>query len=184
AFEVAVKIVDELEAVKVHQNEGEGAARACRTLPFSRKRFHEKAVGLDAGQAIGDGLLLSFLEGKRVVQSAGDQVGQRTKKQNLFLGEFDGKRRFDVQHTVQLFGVEHWESDGGSRIRQERFVRGVHGGGGLVVRQLAAARDMANEAGAKRNAAAKGAAACAGFGLHDEFARRVLQHADADVIVS
>src|SRR5580704_2703214 len=42
---------------------------------------------------------------------------------------------------------------------------------------------MANEAVAEGDAAAEGATASAGFGLHDKFARRVFEHADANVIV-
>ena len=84
---------------------------------------------------------------------------------------------------MQLLGVEHRESDGGSGILQQRFVGGVSGGRSLVVRQLAAASDMANEAGAQRNAASERAAARAGFGLHHEFARGIFQHADAYVVV-
>src|SRR5205085_10274920 len=48
AFQVAVEVIDELEAVQIHEYECEGAPRACRTFPFRRERFHEEAVRLDA----------------------------------------------------------------------------------------------------------------------------------------
>src|SRR5271169_4351928 len=43
-FEVSVKIIDELEAIEVHQYEGEGAARTRGAFPFGGKGFHEKAM--------------------------------------------------------------------------------------------------------------------------------------------
>ncbi len=89
AFEVAVKIVDEFEAVEVHQNKSEGAAGARGAFPFGRKSFHEEAMRLDAGEAVGDGLLLSLLEREGVMQSAGNQVRKRPKQENFFFGEFD-----------------------------------------------------------------------------------------------
>src|SRR5216684_6564162 len=49
AFEVAVEIVDKLEAVEVHEDEGKGAASTSRALPFGGERFHKEAVRLDAG---------------------------------------------------------------------------------------------------------------------------------------
>src|ERR1700732_48631 len=36
AFQVSVKVVYELEAVKVHQDQSEWAIRACRTFPLGR----------------------------------------------------------------------------------------------------------------------------------------------------
>src|SRR5271154_3516862 len=58
AFEMSVEIVDELEAIEVHQDEREGTGGARRALPLGGKRFHKEAMGLDAGQTIGDGLFL------------------------------------------------------------------------------------------------------------------------------
>ena len=72
AFQVAVEIVDEFEAVEVHQDQREGAIGARGALPFGGERFHEEAVRFDAGEAVGDGLFLSFLERDGVVQRAGE----------------------------------------------------------------------------------------------------------------
>ena len=47
AFQVAVEIVHELEAVQIHEDESEGAAGTRGTLPFGGKRFHEEPVRLD-----------------------------------------------------------------------------------------------------------------------------------------
>src|SRR6202041_1626307 len=135
------------------------------------------------GESVSNGLLLGLLEGKGIVKRAGNEVGQGAKKQNLFLREFDGEGRFDVQNAVQLLGVEHRESDSSNGIRQKRLMSGLTGRGGLVVGQLAAARDMADEATAQGNAPAESSAASAGFGLHHELAGRVFEHADADMIV-
>src|SRR5258708_20761267 len=52
AFKVAVEIVDEFEAVEVHEYERERAAGAGTAFPFRRERFHKKAVSLDAGEAV------------------------------------------------------------------------------------------------------------------------------------
>src|SRR5262245_56505106 len=57
AFEVTVEIVDEFEAVQVHEHESKRPARARGTFPFRGKGFHEEAMRFDAGESIGDGLL-------------------------------------------------------------------------------------------------------------------------------
>ena len=69
-------------------------------------------MGLDAGEAIGDGLLLSLLEGEGVVQGAGDQVRQGPQ-QALFFGEVARLGGFDVEHPVQLVRVNHRQRDSG-----------------------------------------------------------------------
>ena len=70
AFDVAVEIVDELKAVQIDQHQREGPARPRRALPLSGKRFHQKAVSLDAGEAVGNRLLLRFLESEGAMQRA------------------------------------------------------------------------------------------------------------------
>src|ERR1700676_5205910 len=90
AFEVAVEIVEEFEAVEIHENQRERATGAGRALPLGRERFHEKAVSLDAGEAVSDGLLLGFLESQSVVESAGDEVGKSAEEKRFFLGEIHG----------------------------------------------------------------------------------------------
>ena len=89
SLEMAVKIVDEFEAIQVHQDEGKGASGAGRALPFGVESFHEKTVCFEAGQAVGDGLLPGLLEGSGIVQSAGDEVSEGADQQNFFLGKFD-----------------------------------------------------------------------------------------------
>ena len=69
AFQVPVKIVDEFEAVQVHEDQREGASGARGTFPFGGERFHEEAVRFDAGEAVGDGLFLGFLEGSGIVSA-------------------------------------------------------------------------------------------------------------------
>ena len=122
---MAVKIVDEFEAVQIHQHQREGTSRARRALPFARERLHEEAMGFQAGHAVGDGLFLRFLEGHGVVQRAGNQVGQRSEEQNFFLGEIGGLVRLHVQHAMQLVGVHDRQRDRGIRTLQHRLARGV-----------------------------------------------------------
>src|SRR2546429_9409635 len=57
-FQVAVKVVDEFEAVQIHEHQREGTARARGTLPFRRESFHEKAMRIDTREAVGAVLLL------------------------------------------------------------------------------------------------------------------------------
>ena len=93
AFEVAVEIVDEFEAVEVHQHQSKSAAGARRALPFGGKRFHEEAVGLDAGEAVGDGLFLGFLEAESALCSApAIRSASVPQQQNFFFGEVDRAR--------------------------------------------------------------------------------------------
>src|SRR5215470_2413621 len=44
SFEVAIKIVDKLEAIEVHENKGKSTAGASRALPLGRQGFHEETV--------------------------------------------------------------------------------------------------------------------------------------------
>ena len=93
---MAVKVVDEFEAVQIHEHQREGTARARGTLPFRRERFHEEAMRLDTSEAVGDGLLLRFLKRKRVMQCAGDEVGKGAEQQDFFLGKVHGRGGLDV----------------------------------------------------------------------------------------
>ena len=105
ALEVAVKIVHEFEAVEVHQHQRERAVRARRALPFGRERFHEEAMCLDAGQAVGDGLFLRPLERERVVQRSGEEIGERAEQQHVVIGELARLGRFDVKDAEKLLAV-------------------------------------------------------------------------------
>src|SRR5690349_16204525 len=183
AFEVAIEIIDEFEAIQVHKHQREGAAGARGTFPFGRKSFHEEAMRLDARESVGDGLLLSFLERERIVERAGDEVGERAKQQDFFFGEIRGRGGLDVQNAVKLLGVENRQSDGGDGIRQERLQGAVRGRVGTENRHLAVARNVADEAFAKGDALAERAAARARFGLDYNFARGVVERADTDVVV-
>src|SRR5690348_12548701 len=138
---------------------------------------------LDAGEAVGDGLLLSLLERERVVQRACDEVGECAKEQDFFLGKIHGRGGLDVQDAVKLFRVKNRESDGGDGIRQERLQSAIRGRIGTEKSHLPVARDVTDEARAERNALAKSAATRARFGLDHDFARGVIQRADADVVV-
>ena len=80
AFQVSLEVVDEFESVHVDQRQRERPSRPRRALPFRRKRVHEEAMGFHAGQAVGDGLFLGFLERQRVMQRARDQVRERVQQ--------------------------------------------------------------------------------------------------------
>src|SRR5579872_2396511 len=70
AVKVAIEIVDELEAIQVHQDHRKRPAGARGAFPFARKRFHEEAMRLHSRQAISDGLFLRLLEGESIVECA------------------------------------------------------------------------------------------------------------------
>ena len=63
-------------------------------------------MGFDAGEAVSDGLFLSFLECESVVECAGDQIGQGSEQQDFFFGEINVVGRFDVKYAVKLFRKE------------------------------------------------------------------------------
>src|SRR5215831_896093 len=121
AFEVTVEIVDEFEAVQVHKHESKGPARARGTLPFRGKSFHEEAMRFDAGESVGDSLFLSFLERERVVESAGNEVGERAQQQDFFVGEVHGRCGFDEKNAVKLLGIKYRQGHDGDGIRKQRF---------------------------------------------------------------
>ena len=183
AFEVAVEIVDEFEAVQVHEDESEGTPGAGGALPFGRESFHEKAVGFDAGEAIGDGLLLGFLEGEGVVQRAGDQVGEGAEEERFFLGEFDAVSGFDVKNAVQVIGVKDRQGHGGKGIGEDGPGAILRAGEGTERGGFAGARDLADEAGVQRKTKSGGAAALAALGLDVQLARGVIENRDADMVV-
>ena len=133
ALEVAVEIVDEFEPVEVHQDERERPVGARRALPFGRERLHQEAVRLDAGQPVGDGLLLSLLERERVVQRAGKKVGERAQQQDVLLGEFARLGGFHVENAEELLAVGDGQGDRSNRTGQNQ----VRGADALTSRTIA-----------------------------------------------
>src|SRR5437667_2972207 len=183
AFEVAVEIVDEFEAVEIHEDKREGAAGAGGALPLGGEPFHEEAMRFDAGEAVGDGLLLSLLEGQSIMQSAGDQVRERAEKEHFFIAEVEGLGGFDVEGAVELLGVEDRQSDGSQRVFQDGAEGGIAGIQPAERRHLARTRDMSEQTHAERDAPAESVAALTRFGLDDHFARGIVEQGDADVVV-
>src|SRR5271157_2555185 len=183
AFQVAVEVVDEFEAVQVHEDESEGTPGTGGALPFGRESFHEEAVGFDAGEAVGDGLLLGFLKGEGVVQRAGDQVRKGAEEERFLFGEFDAVAGFDIQDAVQIIGVKNRQGHGGQGIGQNRLGAILRAGEGTEHGGLAGARDLADEAGVEGKAQSGGAAALAGLGLDVKLARGVIENRDADMVV-
>lgn len=101
-------------------------------------------MGLDAGKAVGDGLFLSFLESQRIVQSAGDQVGECSEQQDFFFGEINVCRRFDVKNAMQLFGEKNGQADRGGGIGEHRTQGGVRGQAVAERDQIAGASHIAD----------------------------------------
>src|SRR6202166_2987628 len=152
ALKVTVKIVDEFEAVEVHQHQCKGASGAGGALPLVAQRFHEKAVRLNAGEAIGDGLLLRLLKGISIVQRPGDEVGEGADEQNFFVGKFDVGGGLDEKYSVKLLGIENRKGHRRSGVRQERLERGIRNIRATIESHLAIARNMSDEPRAKRYA--------------------------------
>src|SRR6202521_6077233 len=94
ALKVPVEIVYEFEAVEVHEHQGKRAPRSSGPLPFGGQCFTKKTMRLHARESVGDRLFLRLLERKRVVQRAGDEVGQGAQQKNFFLGEVHRYGRF------------------------------------------------------------------------------------------
>jgi len=183
AFEVAVEIVDEFEAIQVHEDEREGTPGTGRALPFGRESFHKETVGFDAGEAVGDGLLLGFLESKGVVQRAGDQVGKGAEEEPFLFGEFDAVMGFDVKDAVKVIGVKDRQGHGGKGIGEDGPGAILRAGEGTERGGLAGARDLADEAGVEGKTKSGGAPALAALGLDVELARGVVENRDADMVV-
>src|ERR1700682_482701 len=118
---MAVKIVDEFEAVQVHQDKGKGAGGAGGALPLGVESFHEKTVRFDASEAVSDGLFAGLLEGFGIVQSAGDEVGEGADEQYFFLGKFDVGGGLDKKYSVKVLGIEDGKGHGRSSVWQQRL---------------------------------------------------------------
>ena len=56
-------------------------------------------MGLDARKAVGDRLLLRFLECQSIVQRARKKIGKSPKQQAFLLVEFTSLGGFDVQNA-------------------------------------------------------------------------------------
>src|SRR5208283_1966812 len=183
AFQVAIKIVDKLEAVQVHEDEGEGTSGAGRALPFGRESFHKKAMSLDAGEAVRDGLFLGLLEREGVVERAGNQVGEGTEKERFFLGEINAVNGFDIEDAVKVIGIKDGQSHRGKSISEDGLGAVLGTREGAENGDFPGARDLADKAGVERKAESHGATAFAAFGLDMELARGVIKDGDAHVVV-
>src|SRR6266478_6887143 len=117
ALEMPVEIVHKFEAVEVHEHQRKRAAGSSGPLPFGGQCFHKKPMGLHARESVGDRLFLRLLERKRVVQRAGDEVGQRAQQENFFLGEVHRYGGLDVQNAVELFGIKNRQGNSRYGIR-------------------------------------------------------------------
>ena len=56
-------------------------------------------MSLDARKPVGNGLLLRFLECKRVVKRTGEEVGERAEEENFLIRESAFLGRFNVQNA-------------------------------------------------------------------------------------
>ena len=185
AFQVAVKIVHEFEAVEVHEDQCESAAGACRTFPLCGESFHEEAMSFDSGEAVGDGLLLGLLEAECVVKRTGDQVGESARGSRISSSEKSmGSEDLDVENTVQLFGEKNGKAMADMESASTGLAESIVRGRAVGSRPCCRCVRLADEAGAERNALRPSAPRrLPAFRLDDEFARGVIQHGDADVVV-
>ena len=181
AFQVPIKIVHEFEAVQVHQHQRKRAVGASGALPFGGKRFHQEAMRLDAGQPIGNGLLLRLLESQRIVKRSGEKVRQRAQQQHFLLGKIAGCGRFHIEHRQQLLAINHRQSDGGNA--SPAAPAGVEA---LASRTIATwpvratCPSMPSPSAMRRPAASRRMPASAWM---NKFLRRVVENRDADVVV-
>ncbi len=162
---MTVEIVDEFEAVEIHEDESEGTAGAGRALPLGRKRFHEEAMGFDIGEAVSDGLLLRLLEGEGVVKSAGNQIGEGVEKESIFLGNFYQLHGFDVQDAVQVFGIKDRKSHCREGLRENRLGESLIVGRGAEGSGLTGTSDLSDEARIEWKPTADRAATGSAFGV-------------------
>ena len=123
ALEMAVEIIDELEAIEIHQDERERPVGARRALPFGGERLHQETVRLYARQPVGNRLFLRFLEREGVVQRAGKKIGECAQQQNVLIGKFARLGGFHVENAKKLFTVGDWKSHGGNRAGQNQAGR-------------------------------------------------------------
>jgi hypothetical protein len=80
---------------------------------FGGKRFHQEAVRLHAGEAVGDGLLLGFLEGEGVVERAGEEIGERAQQSDIRIGKITAFGGFDVENAEESLAVGDGQRDAG-----------------------------------------------------------------------
>ena len=170
-----------LNLSEIDQHHREWAAGAGCALPFGTERLPEETPGLDAGEAIGDRLLLQFLEHERVVQRGREKIGKRIQDQNILWSERILVAAFDVEHAEQRFAVADRQAEDGSRFRKHS---GKLSGTGVLHQSTdAAAGDLAEDATAHGDPAAKGLRTAASLGFDLDVLGGVVHDADADVIV-
>jgi len=95
---MAERIVDLFELSKSTNTTENGRPEREARL-HSDSALHRKIVSFDAGQAIGDRLLLQLLEYERVVQRGRKKIGQRVQNQNILRRERILLAALDVEHT-------------------------------------------------------------------------------------
>ena len=127
---------------------------------------------------------MRFLESQRIVQSARDQIGKRAEKQYFFFREVDILRGFNVEHSMQLLRKKDRQANRRRRVRHHRFQRGVARLSRMERSHIPVSRHISYEPRPQRNALPKGSAALSGFRLNYEFARRIFEHGNSDVVVS
>ena len=176
---MAHAVVYFLELVQVDHHDGERSARTRRALPLALHGFEEEAARLDAGKAVRNRLLLQLLEHERVVQRRGEQISQRTQDQHILILERMFVLALDVQHAEQCVAVGERQAQHRACVRQHAEQVAV---GLLHQHHFVRPSDLAHDADAQRNAFPQRNGAAAGFGTNFDLFRRIIEHADADVI--
>ena len=107
AFEVPKVSFTSLNLSRSMSTTENGRPGAGSALPLRRERFPEEAPRLDSGQAVGNRLLLQFLEDEGVVQGGRQQVRQRAQDEHVLWRERVLFAALDVQHAEQRFAIGH-----------------------------------------------------------------------------
>ena len=105
AFEVSQVIVDRLELVQINHHHRKCTAGARGPAPFRFNGFKEVAARFEAGQAVGDRLILHLLKRHRVVERGREHIGQGAEREDLFLGESSSRECLDGKHSEQRLAV-------------------------------------------------------------------------------
>ena len=87
ADEVAVVVVDQLEAVEIEEEDAELVAEAGGAVDLGLDGVVEMARVVEAGAVVGDGEFLDLLDGAGVVDGDGGIVGQGLQEHELIVAE-------------------------------------------------------------------------------------------------
>ena len=182
-------VVDLFELIEVDHDDRKCAPGARCPLPFRLQGFHEKAARLDAGQAVGDRLLLQLLEDEGVVQRGGQQIGQGAQDQHFGWTKRLRGAAFHVQHTQRALAIDDGQAEDRTGVEQQRAQRLTGARAAVAMRRLeqrhiGSASYAADDAGVarERNAPTQQVGGAAGLHLDFNLLGAVIENPNANVI--